>query len=103
MDEDERAFAYWPFIEQYLPDVSSRDDVLHSDILTRYLDGEEVWEVDLPWIAELGSREDVVAELVDIDSHLFQEALEAYLQERYEGGGSKVRECLNARMRECGS
>jgi len=41
MYDDESAFAYWAFIEQYLPDYSSRDDVLHSDILTRYLDGEE--------------------------------------------------------------
>lgn len=86
MNDAERAFAYWPFIEQYLPDYSSRDDVLHSDILTRYLDGEEVWEGDLPWIAELGTREDVVAELIDIDSCLLQEAIEAYLQERYKGG-----------------
>ena len=84
MNEEERAFAYWPFIEKYLPDVSSRDDVLHSDILTRYLDGEEVWEGDLPWIAELGAREDVVAELVDIDSYLFHRALEAYLLNLYE-------------------
>ena len=45
MDDEESAFAYWAFIEQYLPDYSSRDDVLHSDILTRYLDGEEGGEV----------------------------------------------------------
>jgi hypothetical protein len=83
MDDEESAFAYWAFIEQYLPDYSSRDDVLHSDILTRYLDGEEVCEEDLPWIAELGTREDVVAELIDIDSDLLQRALEAYLLERY--------------------
>ena len=87
MDDAEGAYAYWPFIEKYLPDYYSREDVLHSDILTRYLDGEEVLEQDLPWITELGTREDVVAELIDIDSCLLQEALEAYLQERY-----KVRE-----------
>jgi hypothetical protein len=73
-------------------DVSSRDDVLRSDILTRYLDEEEVWEGDLPWIAELGTREDVVAELIEIDSSILKEALEAYLQERYRGVGK----CANA-------
>jgi len=83
MDETERAFAYWPFIEQYLPDYYRRDDVLHSDILTRYLDGEEVSEEDLPWIAQLGTRDDVVTELIDVDSYLLEEALEAYLRERY--------------------
>jgi hypothetical protein len=83
MDDVDRAFSYWSFIENHLPDYSSRDDVLHSDILTRYLDGEEVSEEDLPWIAKLGTREDVVAELIDIDSHLLEEALEAYLHERY--------------------
>jgi hypothetical protein len=83
MDDTERAFSYWPFIEEYLPDYYSSDQVLHSDILTRYLDGEDVSEDDLPWIAELGTREDVVAELIDIDSDLLQRALEAYLLERY--------------------
>ncbi|MEI6646835.1 MAG: 6-phospho-beta-glucosidase [bacterium] len=94
MDAEESAFVYWPFIEQYLPGYYSCDEVLHSDILTRYLDGEEVLEGDLNWISELGTREDVVAELIDIDSWLFQEALEAYLQERYKGG--EVREIVNA-------
>jgi hypothetical protein len=83
MDEDENAFSYWPFIEQYLPDYSSRDDVLHSDILTRYLDGEEVSEEDLPWIAQLGTRADVVAELMALDSYLLQKSLAAYLHDRY--------------------
>jgi hypothetical protein len=36
MDDEESSFAYWPFIEQYLPDYYSRDDVLHSDILTLF-------------------------------------------------------------------
>jgi hypothetical protein len=57
MDEVETAFPYWSFIEKYLPDYSGRDDILHSDILTRYLDGEEVCESDLDWIAQLGTRD----------------------------------------------
>jgi hypothetical protein len=83
MDEVGNAFSYWPFIEQYLSDYSSRNDVLHSDILTRYLDGEEVSEEDLPWIAQLGTREDVVAELMALDSYLLQKSLAAYLHDRY--------------------
>jgi len=83
MNEVDQAFSYWSFIEKHLPDYSSRDDVLHSDILTRYLDGEEVCESDLEWISQLGTRADVVAELIDIDSHLLEEALEAYLHARY--------------------
>lgn len=72
MDDAERAFVCGPFIEKYLPDVSSRDDVLHANILTRYLDGEEVWEGDLPWISAMVTREDVVVELIDIDSNCFR-------------------------------
>jgi len=83
MNEVDQAFSYWSFIENHLPDYSSRDDVLHSDILIRYLDGEEVSESDLDWIAQLGTRAEVVVELIKIDSHLLEEALEAYLLERY--------------------
>ena len=70
MDDAEGAFAHWSFIEQYLPDYYSRDDVLHSDILTRYLEGEGFGEWHLPWISELGTREDVVVELIDIEQNI---------------------------------
>ena len=40
----------WKFIEDYLPNYSSRDDVLCDDILYRYIDGDEVCQDDIEWI-----------------------------------------------------
>lgn len=71
---------FWRFIEDYLPNYSSRDDVLCDDILTRYMEGEDVCEEDLAWIGdEFNYDMDLVKkELVRIESRFAQEALSAY-------------------------
>ena len=40
----------WRFIEDYLPNYSSRDDILRNDILFRYLDDDDVCDEDMQWI-----------------------------------------------------
>lgn len=40
----------WSFIGDYLPNYYSRDDVLRSDILFRYINNEDVSESDAEWI-----------------------------------------------------
>lgn len=40
----------WSFIEDYLPNYYSRNDVLRSDILFRYINNEDVSESDVKWI-----------------------------------------------------
>ena len=42
----------WDFIEMYLPNYYTRDDVLRSDILYRFLDNEDVNVEDKKWIDE---------------------------------------------------
>ena len=42
----------WEFIEEYHPIYSSSDLVLESDILQRFLDGEEVCSEDYLWIVQ---------------------------------------------------
>lgn len=71
---------YWTFIENYLPNYSSRGDVLWSDILMRYIDNEEVAKEDLKRIKEeIGlNKQTVVQELKRIDQLLFAESLNAY-------------------------
>lgn len=51
------------FIEEYLPDYYHRDDVLHWDIYSRFIDNEEVDESDLQWIyQDFGSDKNKVEE-----------------------------------------
>lgn len=71
---------FWGFIEEWLPDYSRRDDVLHSDILLRYLTGEEVWEGDLKWIERdyAGDKMLVAKHLTELESQFAQEALTEY-------------------------
>ena len=42
----------WSFIEEFLPDYHRRDDVLYNDIVTRYVDGEDLDESDLEMMKE---------------------------------------------------
>lgn len=76
----ETRYPYWPFIEEYLPDYSRRDDVLMSDILARFLDNEEIAEEDADMIASVyGNNKDLVRqELLGLDKGLMAEAMEAY-------------------------
>ena len=73
--------SFWTFIAEWLPDYSSRDDVLESDILARYLDDEEVCEEDLNWINQCygGDKRLVVEHLIELETKFAEEALSAYL------------------------
>jgi hypothetical protein len=67
---------YWDIIEKYLPDYSSSDEVLKSDILTRYIDDEEVSLEDLKWINEdIKTKSKAKAMLFKIDKKLYFDAL----------------------------
>ena len=56
----------WAFIEKYLPDYYHRDDILHHDIYSRYIDHEDLAEGDAEWIyADFGSDRDKVQEAMD--------------------------------------
>lgn len=46
----------WTCIEEYLPNYSSRDDVLRDEILYKYLDKEEVDTKDFKWIVFLSTK-----------------------------------------------
>ena len=69
---------YWDVVSDNLPNYHRRDDVLESDILTRYLDGDEVNDDDLGWIANSFSGDgEVLLCLQELDTKLYSEALEA--------------------------
>ena len=70
----------WRFIEDYLPNYSRRDDILMDDILYRYVEGEDVNDDDLKWIAaEFHSDKKLIEEeLVKFESVFMAEALQAY-------------------------
>ena len=70
----------WSFIAEYLPNYSSRNDVLESDILRRFLDDEDLCYDDFLMIHDEyeGSKENVRNALVELESALAQEVLKAY-------------------------
>ena len=70
------------FIEEYLPDYYHRDDVLHLDIYSRFIDNEEVNEDDLQWIyQDFGSDKKKVEEEIDrLEMQFAYEALMNWLE-----------------------
>ena len=66
----------------YLPNYSSRNDVLRDDILFRFIDGDEVCEEDLHWIDKEfnGDRNQVIEELIRLEKGFFEESLIAYYE-----------------------
>lgn len=75
----------WHFIEDYLPNYSSRDDILRDDILFRYIDGDYVSEEDMQWIQSEfnGDKKLVKEELVRLEKGFFEESLKAYYEQHY--------------------
>ena len=75
----------WRFIENYLPNYSSRDKILRNDILFRYLDDDDVCDEDMQWIqAEFnGYKHLVKEELIKQEKGFFEEALKVYYEQHY--------------------
>lgn len=74
--------AFWQFIEDYLPNYSSRDDVLWDDILTRFIEDDEICVNDKKTIEQEfnGNKELVKEEIAKLESKFAQEALNEYFQ-----------------------
>ena len=72
----------WDFIEKYLPDYYHRDDVLHYDIYSKYIDNEDMDESDLKWIYhDFGSDKQKVEEEIDrMEKQFAYEALMNWLE-----------------------
>ena len=68
------------FFNGYLPGYYSRNDVLKSDILFRFLEGDEISENDLEWIKEEygGNVQRVRQECQRLDTLFFAESLQAF-------------------------
>ena len=77
------ANGLWRFIEDYLPNYYSRDDVLRDDILLRFVEDEDVYEKDLTWIAhEFNSDKKLIKEeLIRLETMFAEEALTAYYEQ----------------------
>lgn len=67
---------YWRFIEKHLPKYSSNNDVLRSDILSRFIFDEEVQEEDYDWLPE--TKEEAQMMLEEIGLELYNEAVRAF-------------------------
>lgn len=73
----------WQFIEEYLPNYCSRDDVLESDILFRYVEGDEVETQDKEWIiAEFGDNKDAIKEeCLRFEKKILSEAIDNFYEQ----------------------
>lgn len=71
---------YWRFIEKHLSKYSSNNDVLRSDILSRFIFDEEVQEEDYDWLPE--TKEEAQMMLEEIDLELYNEAVRAFNEEK---------------------
>lgn len=72
----------WRFIEEYLPRYYSREDVLLSDILLRYLENEDITEEDSRIIEECfhADKQKVLLQLTELENKLMTEAMGNYEQ-----------------------
>ncbi|MBR6848475.1 MAG: hypothetical protein IKM74_10150 [Bacteroidales bacterium] len=70
----------WSFIGEYLPNYYSRNDVLRSGVLFRFLEGDEIAESDRKWIDEEfgGDLMRVKQECLRLDKQFFVESLQAF-------------------------
>jgi len=70
----------WRFIETNLPNYYTRDDVLRSDILLRFIENDDVWGEDLKWIEEEFKSDIhlVKKELVRLETRFITESLRSY-------------------------
>lgn len=70
----------WSFISEYLPNYYSREDVLNSGVLFRFLEGDEISENDLEWIKEEygGNVQRIRQECQRLDTLFFTESLQAF-------------------------
>ena len=73
----------WPFIEKFLPDYYHRDDILHYDIYSRFLDHEDLAEGDAEWIyVDFGSDRKKVEETINqMEKEFAYEALASWLKD----------------------
>lgn len=67
---------YWDVVGKYLPNYYRSNAVLHSDILTRYVEGEEVNEEDLEWLPS--DKDEARKQLEELDLRLYNEAVEEW-------------------------
>lgn len=70
----------WSFFNEYLPNYYSREDVLNSGVLFRFLEGDEISENDLEWIKEEygGNVQRIRQECQRLDTLFFTESLQAF-------------------------
>lgn len=81
----EKYSDFWDFIAEYLPGYTTSGNVLESDILRRFLDDEPLCYDDFLMIHATynGNKEKVKDALVELETSLAHDALEAYYDEYF--------------------
>lgn len=74
--------SYVDYIEEHLPDYYSNSDVLKSDLLTRFLDGESLSVQDLDLIGNPKSAKEAFRLLYETDLKLLRSCFAKEIAER---------------------
>ena len=71
---------FWRFIEEFLPEYYTRNDVLQDNILLRYIEGDDLSEMDLEWMKENfgNDKRSVIDKIVEMETQFCNEALKFY-------------------------
>lgn len=71
----------WDFIEKYLPNYHSSDQVLESDLLNKYNQGEEQEQSDIEYIEQ--TYEDPITAELDLNDELMIRAVNNFLETEF--------------------
>lgn len=86
----------WGFIEEHCEDYYNSDDVLEHDILTRFIEGEDVYKEDIKLIKDnLKTAYGIGDRLKVITMKLTCEAIMAYYYKLFKEIGEQVDKRLN--------
>lgn len=85
----------WGFIEENYERYYNSHEVLEHDILTRFIEGEDVCEDDIKWIKdELNSADKINHRLIEITLKLISISVISYYGKLFEQIGEQVEKRL---------
>ena len=84
----------WEFIGTWYPNYDGCDDVLETDIIQKYIDGELVEgdvndKEDWDWVKSLGDDEDIILYMNSKSMALLDYAMDAYIEHKTEEAKKK--------------
>lgn len=85
----------WGFIEEHYEDYYSSDAVLEHNTITKFIEGEDVYEEDIKWIkSNFKSSDEIRDRLKIVTKDLTCDAIMAYYDKLFKQIGDQVEKRL---------